>query len=591
MMDVLALLGIFLAFTGLVSQKFCCKPTFFALWSLYYSLFQVGQTFMTFQWDTLLLETGFLCIIVSPFGINKDSPRKGSSPSDAVKLWLVQWLLFRLIVTSPINKLSSGDPSWWNLKALSIHFQSMALPTPLAWYSHHLPAWLLKLTTAFSLGTELLLPPLLLLPLRGAKKIAFYFLMFLQFSICLTGNFNWYNILTFALCLSLLDDSFFYPELNKQRNKLLAILSALVSLIVFGAACLAFYKLFGLQFDQKTMTLQSQITFTKTQYNEYLGHALPAAIYLGLASFVLTAVGAIYATLSAPSKLGKLSSLVVTAFYIVTSLLVFSINTVPLASLHPAANKTVHPLVKQWHGQLSHLHICNPYGLFRVMTGVDGRPEVIIEGAHNRQGPWTEIPFRYKPGNVNQSLPLVAPHQPRLDWQMWFAALGTYHQNPWISSLAYRILTGQPEVLDLLDTKTNPFNKKPPTFVRAVSYKYFYTPASTKTSQVWIRKREEEYFPEFDVNHQPLISYLTQFGILKKRKPEYVEPRVKIALDTIRMYISTVEPATLLWSLLMAGMVLMHVPSSTKPSTSGVKSQQAKPKQQQQQSNKKKNKK
>lgn len=66
------------------------------------------------------------------------------------------------------------------ISALGIHFQSMGLPTPLAWYSHHLPAWFLRLTTAFSLATELLLPPLFLLPLKGAKKIAFYF----QVNVC-----------------------------------------------------------------------------------------------------------------------------------------------------------------------------------------------------------------------------------------------------------------------------------------------------------------------------------------------------------------------------------------------------------------------
>ncbi|KAI5739305.1 hypothetical protein M8J77_017595 [Diaphorina citri] len=590
MMDVISLVGIFLAFTGFVSQKFCCKPNFFALWSLYYSLFQVGQTFMSFQWDTLLLETGFLCIIVSPFGINKDSSRKGSSPSDQVKFWLVRWLLFRLIVTSPINKLSSGDPSWWTLKALGIHFQSMGLPTPLAWYSHHLPAWFLRLTTAFSLATELLLPPLFLLPLKGAKKIAFYFQLFLQLTIIATGNFNWYNLLTIALCLSLLDDSYFYPDLNRKKNKLLSILSSMVSLVMFGATVFAFYKLFGIKVDQKNFTVQSQITFSKSQYDDYLGQGLILALYLGLASFIVTATTALWDTMRTPSKLGKLNSLVVTSFYIVTSLLIFSINTVPLANLHPAVNKTLHPMVKSWHGQLAHLHISNPYALFRVMTGVDGRPEVIIEGAQNRQGPWTEIPFRYKPGNVNRTLPIVAPHQPRLDWQMWFAALGTYHQNPWISSLAYRILTHQPEVLSLLDSTHYPFKAKAPAFLRAVSYKYVYTPANTKATQWWIRKREEEYFPEFEANHQPLIAYLTQFGILKKRKPEHIEPQVKDALDSIRKYTATADPAILLWSFFITGLAIIYLRGGPKHTASAKESHGKSKSQQQHQSSGSKNK-
>ena len=74
------------------------------------------------------------------------------------------------------------------------------------------------------------------------------------------------------------------------------------------------------------------------------------------------------------------------------------------------------------------------------MTGVGGRPEVIIEGSDSMNGPWKEYHFMYKPGNMSESPKFVLPHQPRLDWQMWFAALGSYGHNPWFISLLYRIL-------------------------------------------------------------------------------------------------------------------------------------------------------
>lgn len=73
---------------------------------------------------------------------------------------------------------------------------------------------------------------------------------------------------------------------------------------------------------------------------------------------------------------------------------------------------------------------------------------------------------------------LAAPHQPRLDWQMWFAALGTYKQNPWLMSLTYRLLTGQPEVLALINTVESPFRDRPPKYIRASLYYYHYTPWS-----------------------------------------------------------------------------------------------------------------
>ena len=79
---------------------------------------------------------------------------------------------------------------------------------------------------------------------------------------------------------------------------------------------------------------------------------------------------------------------------------------------------------------------------------------------------------------INYFLLYSAPHQPRLDWQMWFAALGNYHQNPWLMSLAYRLLSGQPEVLALMNNVENPFIEKPPRFIKASLYRYHYTPWS-----------------------------------------------------------------------------------------------------------------
>lgn len=75
--------------------------------------------------------------------------------------------------------------------------------------------------------------------------------------------------------------------------------------------------------------------------------------------------------------------------------------------MHPAGNSTTTKEMRYAHERLSHLHLTNAYGLFRKMTGVGGRPEVIIEGSNSMEGPWLEYHFRYKPGHVNDSLPVV----------------------------------------------------------------------------------------------------------------------------------------------------------------------------------------
>merc|ERR1719336_3200893 len=86
------------------------------------------------------------------------------------------------------------------------------------------------------------------------------------------------------------------------------------------------------------------------------------------------------------------------------------------------------------------------------MTGVGGRPEVVLEAADAVHGPWHEYDFLYKPGNLSVAPKFMLPHQPRLDWQMWFAALGNYQHNPWLLHLMYKILDGPgPDVGALLD--------------------------------------------------------------------------------------------------------------------------------------------
>ena len=121
---------------------------------------------------------------------------------------------------------------------------------------------------------------------------------------------------------------------------------------------------------------------------------------------------------------------------------------VPYTTLDAATHRSLPaPLRGAFSERVQPLHVFGSYGLFRKMTGVGGRPEVVLQGADSLDGPWTDIEFRYKPGEVGNQPAVVIPHQPRLDWQMWMAALGDYHGNPWLTSLAYRLLTAQPEVL------------------------------------------------------------------------------------------------------------------------------------------------
>ena len=100
---------------------------------------------------------------------------------------------------------------------------------------------------------------------------------------------------------------------------------------------------------------------------------------------------------------------------------------------------------------------------------------------------WRPYEFKYKPGDVKRRPMFVEPHQPRLDWQMWFAALGGYQQNPWLVNFCVRLLEGSRPVLALLEP--SPFPHSPPRYIRAVVYEYYFTDFATRrqTGAWWSR--------------------------------------------------------------------------------------------------------
>ncbi len=143
--------------------------------------------------------------------------------------------------------------------------------------------------------------------------------------------------------------------------------------------------------------------------------------------------------------------------------------------------------------------IVNSYGLFANMTTT--RPEIIIEGSGDGST-WRQYEFRYKPGRLNQRPKWVAPYQPRLDWQMWFAALGTYRENPFFVNLMERLLEASPPVLALL--ATDPFRGSRPRYVRALIYDYHFTNFAErgKTGDWWKRELLGTYFPPVSLRQQ-----------------------------------------------------------------------------------------
>jgi lipase maturation factor 1 len=134
-----------------------------------------------------------------------------------------------------------------------------------------------------------------------------------------------------------------------------------------------------------------------------------------------------------------------------------------------------------------------------MMTTV--RPEIVIEGSDDGVS-WKEYAFRHKPGDPQRAPRWIAPYHPRLDWQMWFAALRGAQRTSWFNVLMLRLLEGKPEVLRLLGT--NPFPDAPPRYVRALLYSYRYTrPGTAEARQAWWeRELLGLYYPTISLHSQ-----------------------------------------------------------------------------------------
>lgn len=147
---------------------------------------------------------------------------------------------------------------------------------------------------------------------------------------------------------------------------------------------------------------------------------------------------------------------------------------------------------EQW---LSPFRIANSYGLFAVMT--EARYEIEFQGSPDGKT-WTPYRFLYKPQDVLEAPKVFAPYQPRFDWNLWFASLGTWQNYPWVINVQKRLRENSPQVLSLF--RDNPFASAPPKAVRAVVYQYWFSEPKTRsgTGQWWTRKLLGLYAPPTD---------------------------------------------------------------------------------------------
>lgn len=378
------------------------RVTLIVCFILYLSIANAGQDFTYFQWDAFLLETGFLAIFLT----------WGSG----ITILLFRWLLARFMFMSGVVKIASADPTWANFTALQYHYETQPLPSPVAYYAHHLPLWFHKMCVAGVFFIELVVPFFIFLP-RPFRLFACAAFILLQGLIILTGNYTFFNILTLLLCLFLLEDADIARILPKNLSN----------------------------------TIQQS-------------RAIPANV--------------------ANSFAGLWASLVM--LICACHLWTYHVN-VPLFD----------PL-KSLLRSTSTLFVVNNYGPFPIMT--TQRNEIIVQGSNDGLH-WSDYEFKYKPGKLDTDLGWNIPHQPRLDWQMWFAALSRSRNETWFGNFMLRLLQSSPQVLSLL--KHNPFPDQAPFYIRAMIYRYRFTDWNQRqhNGTIWDRQHGHVFWPSMSLKN------------------------------------------------------------------------------------------
>ena len=377
------------------------------LFVLYLSLLHAGQIFLMFQWDTLLLEAGFLAIFLT------------AGPSQLL-LFLFHWLLFRLRFMSGISKLSSGDPSWANLTTLNYYFETQPLPHVGAWYFHQLPEWILQGGVLLVFFTELIVPFFIFLP-RRFRLFAAATTIVMQLMIMATSNHNWINLLTIVLCLFLLDDRILQKVIPRWLHPFISLKN-----------------------NVKTETGYRQRQYVLSFF----------ALLILLSS--LTAFSAMVTNIKFPETLARSTY-----------------------------------LVRSWG--IGHI--------FHVFPNMQTeRHELQIEGSNDAKV-WKPYVFKYKPGALDKKPSFIVPHQPRLDWMIWFVPPRNAEMLYWFEQFLFRLHQGSAEVLDLLEH--NPFPDKPPEYLRVQVFQYRFTT---------VKEREQS-------GHWWTRNYLGEFPYVRPRHP------------------------------------------------------------------------
>jgi len=226
---VLALLGASDSFNIWISAS-----VWGLLWLIYLSFVNVGQTFYSFGWESILLEAGFLAIFLGP---SRAKPPK-------VIIWLYRWVLFRVMFGAGLIKLRA-DPCWLDLTCMVYHYETQPVPNPLSWYFHWLPELFHKFEVLFTHFVELIVPWAYFF-FQPIVAIAGVVTLLFQTILIFSGNLSFLNYMTIVLCIPCFDDRILSrlipipiptpPPMSALRKTVLTVLTMFILFLSINPA-------------------------------------------------------------------------------------------------------------------------------------------------------------------------------------------------------------------------------------------------------------------------------------------------------------------------------------------------------------------
>lgn len=432
-----------------------------ACFVFFLSFVAAAEDFSGYQSDGMLLAAGFIGLFFAPGGLRPAVGEK--EPPSRATVFLLQLLWFSIYFESGIAKYFGGDPSWRDFSAMNEYYQNGPLPTWIGWYTAQLPRGFHEATALVTVLAELVVVGMVFLP-RIFRIICFCFVTLLQIGIILTANYAFLNYLVLTLGIFLLDDALLIKLVPRAWRESLR-------------------KRLNIEPSEKSWR-KNWFSFCRPAIKSPEGpEPRPLSLLNPRAAPpaenepALTVNETEVEPHSPWRQIRSSGALWIKALCL--AWILYSTLFILFQQILPGLPLPAKPITA-----LEPLRLANSYGLFGRMTWA--RYEIEFQGSDDGVS-WTTYPFRYKPQAVDKAPGIYAPYQPRFEWNLWFASLGGWRENPFVVRTEQQLLVNNADVLGFF--RFNPFPAAPPTHVRAVIWQYWFTDRATKKSAgAWWRR-------------------------------------------------------------------------------------------------------